>query len=194
MQFQVPWSNPAQDGTCSGEIRLSNGSDGRLNRIWRSNTISFASMLIYTYESLVTSIRLCRPRDTDRAELRAELSGLTSAVACSSVLFYVLLFQLTEQNGPPRKVTASRLSAICGLHGMALTACLLQSKVHQGTEGPINGYSTKAKGDERDTTLILRQSVHRNSTLSTACAICRLVFFIYRRPKQSVLGVQVRLQ
>ena len=140
MQFQVPWNNPAQDGTCSGEIRLSNGSDGRLNRIWRSNTISFASMLIYTYKSLVTSILLCRPRDTDRAELKAELSGLNSAVACSSVLFYVLLFQLTEQNGPPRKVTASRLSAICGLR-VALTACLTKSKAHQETEGPIRSNS-----------------------------------------------------
>ena len=47
-----------KDGTCSAEIRIRIAAAmARLNRIWRCNTISFASKF-KLYKSLVTSIHL----------------------------------------------------------------------------------------------------------------------------------------
>ena len=65
-QFQVPGSNPVQGWHLLSRSPhhncLSNGRNARLSRVWRCNTISFASKF-KLYKSLVTSILLygCKP-------------------------------------------------------------------------------------------------------------------------------------
>ena len=61
INFKYLGATLCKDGTCSAEIRigiaLAMAAMARLNRIWRSNTISFASKL-KLYMFLVTSILL----------------------------------------------------------------------------------------------------------------------------------------
>ena len=61
-QFQVPGSNPVQGWHLLSRSPhrncLSNGRNTRLSRVWRCNTISFASKF-KLYKSLVASILLC---------------------------------------------------------------------------------------------------------------------------------------
>ena len=60
-RLKYPGATLCKDGTCSAEVRIritsAMAAMARLNRIWRCNTISFASKF-KLYKSLVTSILL----------------------------------------------------------------------------------------------------------------------------------------